>query len=357
MSRKEFHRRDMIRLAIGAGGMLASSRAFGQTDALTQLLGDKMPKELLQLLPAKPVNMAKTIAAILALEKEADARNFRKSALAFNQGKEIPAFETSLYQSALPRLVTLIDRSEGEDEGMADRAGAILADVHATQHETPEALRTEPLPLPAPVSAPVAVPAPPIPLSRRHDYATLKPEYARMFGSVQLRAEASDTANWYARMMRNAKSRYERVATEIGVPWHFIAATHALEASFNFRAHLHNGDFPLTARTRQVPSGRPTVWLPPSNWEASAKDAMRLLGFTGQSDWSLERTLYRLEAYNGFGYRKRGVPTPYLWSFSNHYERGKFVSDGSFNPKARSQQCGAAVMLKLLVESGDAKFG
>ncbi|MBX4390438.1 hypothetical protein K4H03_30615, partial [Mycobacterium tuberculosis] len=78
---------------------------------------------------------------------------------------------------------------------------------------------------------------------------------------------------------------------------------HGLEASFNFRAHFHNGDFPLTARTRQVPAGRPTRWLPPSDWELSAQDALRLLGYTNQSDWTLERTLFRLEAYNGLGYR------------------------------------------------------
>jgi lysozyme family protein len=141
-----------------------------------------------------------------------------------------------------------------------------------------------------------------------------------------------------------------------GVPWHFIGVIHGLEASFNFRAHLHNGDFPLSRRTRQVPSGRPRVWLPPDDWASSAKDALALLGFTGQTDWSLSRTLYRLEAYNGLGYRSYGVPSPYLWSFSNHYARGKFVSDGKWNANARSQQCGAAVMLKLLHDAGEIKL-
>jgi lysozyme family protein len=83
---------------------------------------------------------------------------------------------------------------------------------------------------------------------------------------------------------------------------------------------------------------------------------LRLLGFTGQTDWSLERTLYRLEAYNGLGYRGLGVPTPYLWSFSNHYERGKFVADGKFSATAKSQQCGAAVMLKLLTDAGEIEW-
>ena len=154
-------------------------------------------------------------------------------------------------------------------------------------------------------------------------------------------------------MLLNSRARYEQVASITGVPWYFIGVTHGLEASFNFRAHLHNGDFPLSRRTRQIPSGRPRVWLPPDDWASSARDALALLGFTGQKDWSLARTLYRLEAYNGLGYRSFGVPTPYLWSFSNHYSRGKFVADGKWNANARSQQCGAAVMLKMLNSAGE----
>jgi lysozyme family protein len=46
------------------------------------------------------------------------------------------------------------------------------------------------------------------------------------------------------------------------------------------------------------------------------------------------------------------VPTPYLWCFSNHYERGKFVKDGAWNATARSQQCGAATLIKMLVGTG-----
>ena len=146
------------------------------------------------------------------------------------------------------------------------------------------------------------------------------------------------------------------VGGPLGVPWQFIAAVHGLEACFNFRAHLHNGDFPLTQRTRQVPPARPLVWLPPSSWEASAGDAVKLMGFARQADWSVPRMLYRLEAYNGFGYRRVGRATPDLWSFSNLYSSGKFVADGHFEPKARSQQCGAAVMLKLLDLAGDLNF-
>jgi lysozyme family protein len=215
-----------------------------------------------------------------------------------------------------------------------------------------------PPPAPSPPSQTAPLPEDDVdrPLSRSREYATLKSEYARMFRKLEVRPNYADSANWHLEMVRKSRNRYERVEAATGVPWYFIAVTHGLEASFNFRAHLHNGDFPLTARTRQVPAGRPSVWLPPSDWESSAKDALRLLGYTGQKDWSLERTLYRLEAYNGLGYRGLGVPTPYLWSFSNHYDRGKFVADGKFSNTAKSQQCGAAVVLKLLESKGEIKL-
>jgi lysozyme family protein len=197
---------------------------------------------------------------------------------------------------------------------------------------------------------------PPQVLSRKKDYASLAPEYLRQWRSLTIRPAFQQTAAWHLSMVRKSKARYEAVARAVDVPWHFIAVIHALESSFNFRAHLHNGDFPLTARTRQVPAGRPSTWLPPSDWESSARDALRLLGFTGLKDWSLERTIHRLEAYNGMGYRGLGVPSPYLWSFSNHYDRGKFVADGRFSARAKSQQCGTVVMLKMLDDAGEIKL-
>jgi len=69
---------------------------------------------------------------------------------------------------------------------------------------------------------------------------------------------------------------------------------------------------------------------------------------------ALARTLYRMEAYNGFGSRRKGINTPYLWAFSNHYTKGKYVADGKWNPDYVSTQCGGAVMLKALITGGKA---
>jgi lysozyme family protein len=143
------------------------------------------------------------------------------------------------------------------------------------------------------------------------------------------------------------RPRYEPVADAVGCPWQFVAVVHSLEADVRFDRHLHNGD-PLTARTVQVPPGRPAKGSPPFTWEASADDALRLEGIHRWRDWSIPGMLFRLESYNGFGYRKKAIHSPYLWSFSNHYVRGKFVADGVWDPDAVSGQIGAAVLLKRL---------
>jgi lysozyme family protein len=143
------------------------------------------------------------------------------------------------------------------------------------------------------------------------------------------------------------------VAGPLGIPWYLIGLVHLMESSRDFATHLHNGD-PLAARTRRYPPGRPESGEPPFTWEASATDALTLRGLPGWKDWSLPGVLYQLEAYNGFGYRgvKPPIPTPYLWSFSNHYARGKYVADGRYSASAVSAQCGAAVLLKRLVQIG-----
>ncbi len=385
----------------------------GLAGQVGELLGAPLPQQLLAIVPGEAFEAVGFIRSLLSLEGEARTLQLPRSALNFGEGG-VPTDVEGLYAEAMPRLVALIDRSEQHAPLFAERAGELLARLHQTEHLVPEALASllsraaapvavplgfagqdqtatpppaEPLPpvdpappvdlaLPAPppapevisepviqrlpdpvVSVPSDLPEPadqvPAALSRSTRFADLAGEYRAMFAAAAVRPERQEQAQWHLAMMRQSRPRYQSVATRAGVPWQFVAAIHGMEASFNFRAHFHNGDFPLSQRTRQVPANRPSRWLPPSDWESSALDALRLLGFTGQSDWSLARTLYRLEGFNGFGYRRFAKPSPYLWSFSSLYERGKFVSDGRFDPRARSQQCGTATMLKLLDLAGE----
>jgi lysozyme family protein len=130
-----------------------------------------------------------------------------------------------------------------------------------------------------------------------------------------------------------SKSRYQAVSARVGAPWYFIGILHNMECSGRFDQHLHNGD-PLTARTIRVPAGFPKTGKPPFTWEASAEDALRLKKLDTWTDWSIPAMLFKMEQFNGFGYRVKGINSPYLWSFSNHYTKGKFTRDGIFDPNA-----------------------
>lgn len=177
----------------------------------------------------------------------------------------------------------------------------------------------------------------------------LRREYAGLFASCRVRdAHRREVEDTITRVMK-AKPRYAIVGLELGIPWWFIAAAHQREASGSFLTHLHNGDS-LKARTVNVPAGRPVEGTPPFTWEQSARDAMRLKRYDQWKDWTVAGVLWLLERYNGLGYRKRGVPSPYLWSFSQHYEHGKYVADGRFDSTFVDKQCGAAVLLRRMVD-------
>lgn len=185
----------------------------------------------------------------------------------------------------------------------------------------------------------------------------LRQQYQSLFNTCAVSAaHVSDVNQVIARIMPG-QARYQAVANPLGIPWYFVAVIHNMETSLNFNCHLHNGD-PLTARTVHVPAGRPPAGNPPFTWEQSATDALRFKGLANLSDWSLAATLYRLEGYNGFGYRNVRPPinTPYLWSFSNHYTSGKFTSDHGYDPSAVSKQCGAAAILFKMVQNGVVTF-
>jgi lysozyme family protein len=189
-------------------------------------------------------------------------------------------------------------------------------------------------------------------VNRSIKFEDIAEEYVVMFDSARIRPEKLSDVRWYSNKVVAGREVYEKIEAKTNVPWYFVGLIHGMECSFALSKHLHNGDS-LKARTWQVPKGRPKEGSPPFTFEASACDALAYDNLAGQADWSLARMLYRLEVYNGFGYRKKlGTASPYLWSYSSHFNRGKYVQDGAYDSNALSKQCGAAVMLKDLVERG-----
>jgi lysozyme family protein len=177
-------------------------------------------------------------------------------------------------------------------------------------------------------------------------------EYARDFEAAKIDSNRlQEISVVVAHLQRNAE-RYQNVARALDIPyWPAIGVVHNLESSMDFTKHLHNGD-PLSARTTHVPAGRPTEGNPPFTWEVSAIDALRGdQHWDTWRDWSIAGIAYLLEKYNGFGYRNHGYKSAYLWSGSNIYTGGKFVSDGIFDPNVFSSQLGGMTIIKFLSEN------
>ena len=174
---------------------------------------------------------------------------------------------------------------------------------------------------------------------------------------MKIRTDWQSKVNWSANKIEKNGPRYVKVQDNVGVPWHIISVLHNMEASLRFDKHIQNGN-PLTKRTYWVPKGRPKTGKPPFTWEYSAADALRYDKLHLVKDWSVHHMLYTIERYNGTGYLRyhKDVPTPYLWSGSQHYVRGKYVSDGKWSSTAVSKQVGAAVILKELVNRGLLSF-
>jgi len=179
----------------------------------------------------------------------------------------------------------------------------------------------------------------------------LAQDYELCWNACAIRQDCRTAVQQAADRLRRGEARYRAVSAKTGVPWQLIGLMHGLECGYDFNKHLHNGDS-LSAATVRVPAGRPPGWVAGSPWEQSAVDALKLKKLDQVKDWSLARVLYVLEGYNGFGYRTKGIRSPYLWSFSNLYEKGKYVADHQFDPNAISKQVGSATLLKMLGESG-----
>lgn len=181
----------------------------------------------------------------------------------------------------------------------------------------------------------------------------LRAEYQRLFDTCQIRPERIAEVEAAVVKIVGSKARYQAIGQPSGVPWYVIGVLHSLEAGSRFDRHLHNGD-PLTARTVQVPKNRPPG-NPPFTFEQSAADALAFEGYTSWTDWSVPGILFKWESYNGWGYRAfhPEVLTPYLWSYTLHYTRGKYVADGTFSASAVSKQTGAAALLRRLAEKGE----
>ncbi|WP_316178085.1 MULTISPECIES: hypothetical protein [unclassified Bradyrhizobium] len=145
-----------------------------------------------------------------------------------------------------------------------------------------------------------------------------------------------------ARRLAASKARYQVVSAQTGVPWYVIAVIHERESSQSWSASLAQGD-PWDRVSVHVPAGRG----PFKSWEDAAVDALAYCApyAARWKDWSIGGTLTLLEQYNGLGYFRRGVPSPYVWAGTDQYRSGKYVRDGVYDPDVVDKQLGCAGLL------------
>ena len=149
-----------------------------------------------------------------------------------------------------------------------------------------------------------------------------------------------------AKSLVEAKGRYQAVEARTNVPWFVVAVIHEREASQRWDTQLGQGD-PLDEVSVHVPAGRG----PFKSWEDGAVDALTNCAphAARWSDWSVGGSLCLLEQYNGLGYASRGLPSPYIWSGTDQYRSGKYISDGVFDPNAVDTQLGCAGLLMTMM--------
>jgi lysozyme family protein len=184
------------------------------------------------------------------------------------------------------------------------------------------------------------------------NYADLAPEYFSLFDTCAIDpARMQEVDELHAEIVKNAR-RYQTVEAATKVPWYVIALIHNLECGMSFFDHLHNGDS-LRHPTTNDPAGRPPGWDGTGTWEQSAVDALQYDHLDQVESWDEARICFELELFNGWGYRKKGIHSPYLWAGSNHYVAGKFVSDHVYDSKSVSREIGGAVLLKRMLSLHD----
>lgn len=139
-----------------------------------------------------------------------------------------------------------------------------------------------------------------------------------------------------------AKARYQAISIRTAVPWWAIAVIHEREASQRFDRSIAQGD-PWNQRSVHIPQGRG----PFASFEDAAVDALVNCAphAAAWKDWSIGGTLVLLEQYNGLGYARMNIPSPYIWAGTDQYVHGKYIADGKFDPNAVDHQLGCAGLL------------
>jgi lysozyme family protein len=150
------------------------------------------------------------------------------------------------------------------------------------------------------------------------------------------------------KIYNNNKDLYAKISQATGVPPELIAALHYRESGCDFDTYLHNGQ-KLGTPTTIVPVGR--IF---DDFYEAAVDALiseqKGKGIKLTSDMTdITMMMAFTEVYNGTGYTDyRNIASPYVYSGTNVYTSGKYVSDGTYSATAVDKQPGVYILAMSL---------
>mgnify|MGYP001083179795 CR=1 FL=1 len=163
-----------------------------------------------------------------------------------------------------------------------------------------------------------------------------------------------------ARMHRGfpVYSRIERMMRVKGrlAPWWLTAIIHEMECDCDMNGQIANGwNWRRSSRWKPVvgpfdsfEASCVAIYLNPE-WEPLLPEAQSYFTAGGVLRW--------LEEHNGGGYLRRAMRSQFLWSGSSLCPLGGWDSDGHFNPSWKSEQIGAAMLLRGLIANRHLALG
>lgn len=184
-------------------------------------------------------------------------------------------------------------------------------------------------------------------------FAALEKNYSELArGAVIVPSREPELARAAASLIKD-KGVYLQVEKLTSVPAAALMALAEREMTGNLHCYLGNGQR-LTMRTTIVPLGRGPFPDTTEGFIAGCLDALHLDGLdqvAGQpGGWSLERFCYESEAWNGWGYRSRGIPSPYVFGATTVQRAGKFIRDHVFSATTMDPQLGTLALVEEIVK-------
>lgn len=182
----------------------------------------------------------------------------------------------------------------------------------------------------------------------RYSFSELKSSIASQWAAMKILPQYLPALDRTAAKLVADKNRYLSLERRSTVPALVTMVIAERESGADPRMSLAQGDR-WDRVSVHVPKGRG----PFKSWEDAAVDALQIDGLdkVGRENWTIELAIFYQEKFNGFGYRRYGVPSAYIWAATNIYQGGKFVADGKFVRFAWDTQLGVAALMARIIKA------